>query len=163
MRIVRLELAIHYPPIDIRTNTIEWNPQLMPHRTSSPITAYKKFSSDLLLLPTFTSFDSGFDRIVLSLLLRRNLVVQKLRITLNERFISHQVSNKDPLKLTLGDNVQSAIPRIRLMSATVEQYFAISIDGGTLNDRAFFVDFGGDAPGGEDFQVAREDSVSAAG
>lgn len=135
----------------------------MPHRTSSPITAYKKLSSDLLLLPTFTSFDCGLDRIVLSLLLRRDDVVQKLCVTLNERLMSHQVSNKNSLKLGLGDNVQAAVPRIRLVSATVEQHFAIFIDSGTLNDRAFFVDFGGDAPGGEGFEVAREDTVSAAG
>lgn len=49
------------------------------------------------------------------------------------------------------------------MRAAVEEHFAIFPDCSAFDDGAFFMYFGCNAPGGEDFEVAREDAIGAAG
>jgi hypothetical protein len=160
MRIVSVEDTVHDPPVDISTTSVEWNLQLLPDCTSRSITSYQELRSHSLFLSGLFVKERSRDRII-SLL--SDLKLLHCSTSLNQFLVSVQITDVNPFNLSLGNDMEAAISRIRLVGTTKEDLFAIFVDCGTFNDGTFFVDLFGETPLVEGFEETGLDSVGSSG
>lgn len=158
MRIVSVKDTVHDAPVDIGTTSVEWNLQLLPDCTSRSITSYQKLRSHSLFLSGLFVKERSRDRII-SLL--SDLKLLHSSTSLNQFLVSVQITNVNSFNLSLGNDMEAAVSRIRLVGTTEEDLFAIFVDCSTFNDGTFFVDLFGETPLVKGFEETWLDAVGS--
>lgn len=141
--------AIHNTPVYIGADSIEGDAQRLSDTARSTVRTNKVLSMDLLLGPAALISDGGMDGVLgIIVLPRLDLEISQYGTALDKHLVPREVADEDALNLTLGDDVQPAVPRVRLVGALEEQLLSILVDRRPFDQRPFLMDFRGHAPHG---------------
>jgi hypothetical protein len=161
MGIIAFKNSVHNSPVDVSADSVEGDLQLLPDETPSSISSDEELGLDILLQARSLVLQSDLHRVVIPARMI-NAEVANYSLPLHQLFVAEQVPDVDTLNLALGDDVQTAVTGVRLVTGPEEELLAVLIYRGTLDQWPFFVYLSSKTPTMERLEESRLHAISTA-